>query len=137
MLDPRLRKDTFQLGRLDGSCLLLMRNALFPWFVLVPDTSEVEFHKLSWKMQKKVLKQVNHVSHFIEENYKIDKINIGAIGNVVSQMHIHIVGRSKGDICWPDVVWGVKDFKQYEPDQLESIKMKIIHYFKDSIQLQD
>lgn len=137
VLDPELRKDTYQLGNLNGSRLLLMRNALFPWFVLVPDTNEVEFHNLSWKMQKKVLKQVNLVSHFIEENNKIDKINIGAIGNVVSQMHVHIIGRSRGDASWPDVVWGIKNFKQYEPDQVEEIKNKIRYYFKDNIKFND
>ena len=114
------------LGSFDSSHLLLMRNALFPWFVLVPFTNEIEFHKLGQEMQLEVLFQINLVSKFIEDNNKTDKINIGAIGNIVSQMHVHIIGRSKDDICWPGVVWGTTEFKSYKPGQVEEIKDKLI-----------
>ena len=103
---------------------------MFPWYVLVPDTKEIELHNLSADLQSIVLKQINLVSKFIEENNKIDKINIGAIGNIVPQLHIHIIGRSIDDICWPDVVWGTKEFRQYQPGKVEEIKENISILFK-------
>jgi len=112
-----------------------MRNSLFPWFVVVPDTSEIEFYKLESDLQTKVLNQINLVSRFIEQAYSTDKINIASIGNIVSQLHVHIVGRYKSDICWPGVVWGVKEFKQYEPDQIKQIKNKLLVTFEGQFQV--
>jgi diadenosine tetraphosphate (Ap4A) HIT family hydrolase len=130
-LDDRLKKDSILLGCSDCSYLLLMRNSVFPWFVLVPDTKEIELHRLSSELQLRLLKQINLVSKYIEDNYKTDKINIGLIGNIVSQMHVHIIGRNRDDICWPGVAWGVSEFKQYEPMQIEGIKENIKITFKD------
>jgi diadenosine tetraphosphate (Ap4A) HIT family hydrolase len=125
-LDPRLEKDCHFMGEFDSSSvLLLMRNSLFPWFVLVPRTKEIEFYKLEPELQTKVLEQINLLSQFIEDNFSIDKLNIGSIGNIVSQLHIHVVGRRRDDVRWPDVVWGVKEFKVYEPGQLSDIKKKL------------
>ena len=128
-LDPRLEKDSHLLGYFDSSALLLMRNALFPWFVLVPQSSEIEFYKLGPAIQTKLLDQINLVSHFIVDNYSIDKINLGSIGNVVLQLHVHIVGRSQTDVCWPGVVWGVKQFKPYKPGQVKEITQKLVESF--------
>ena len=136
-LDPRLKEDSYMIGCFDCSVLLLMKNSLFPWFVLVPFSNETEFHKLSQELQLKILNQINLVSRFIEDNNKIDKINIGAIGNVVSQLHVHIIGRSRDDICWPDVAWGVKEFKQYKPDQVKQIKENLLASFQDLLHVDE
>lgn len=129
-INEKLLEDSYLLGHFDGSILLLMRNALFPWFVLVPQSTEVEFYKLDHELQVKVLEQVNYISGFIEDSFSIDKINIASIGNVVSQLHVHIIGRSKDDACWPGVVWGTKEFKPYEEDQIEHIKEKLAKTFQ-------
>lgn len=126
LLDPKLKEDCHLLGHLENNALLLMRNSLFPWFVLVPHTSEIEFYKLDAELQMKLVGQINLVSQFIEDNYSIDKLNIGSIGNIVSQLHVHIIGRSHDDECWPDVVWGVKKFKPYEQNQVSQIKEKLL-----------
>jgi diadenosine tetraphosphate (Ap4A) HIT family hydrolase len=128
-LDPVLKKDCHLLGDLDSSVLLLMRNALFPWFVLVPRTSEIEFYRLDRESQVKVVNQINLVSRFIEETFQIDKLNIASIGNIVSQLHVHVVGRSRNDICWPGVVWGVQEFRPYESDQVAQIEDKLAATF--------
>ena len=124
-LDPRLAQDTYVLGQLENSQLLLMRNALFPWFVIVPHTLETELYKLPDAQQAEVLRQINLVSRFVEENYSVDKLNIGAIGNIVSQLHIHIVGRKRNDECWPRVVWGVDQFVAYTRQQVAEVKDKL------------
>jgi diadenosine tetraphosphate (Ap4A) HIT family hydrolase len=113
-VNEKLLEDCYLLGRFDDSILLLMRNALFPWFVLVPQTNE-----------------------FIEDHYRVDKINIASIGNVVTQMHVHVIGRTKDDVCWPGVVWGTREFKPYEADQIEQIKEKLAEAFQGVLYMQD
>ncbi len=128
-LDERLKNDTYLIKDFDESLLLLAKNAHFPWFILVPKTKEIEFHKLDESFQIRLLTLINKISFFIEDNNNVDKINIATIGNVVSQMHIHIVGRFKNDICWPNVVWGCKDFKSYKPEDIVTLKNKITELF--------
>lgn len=136
-IDSRLQADSHQLGKLGSSSLLLMRNSLFPWFVLVPETEETEFYRLELTIQHTILSQINLVARFIENNYSIDKMNIATIGNIVSQMHMHIVGRTKKDICWPGVVWGVQEQQEYEPAQLTEIKQKLNDAMPGEFQLFD
>jgi diadenosine tetraphosphate (Ap4A) HIT family hydrolase len=124
-LDARLKADTYPLGEFDGSLLLLSKNALFPWFVLVPETQEIEFHKLSTAQQSRTQQQINAVAQFIETRFSPDKINIATIGNIVSQLHIHIIGRNKNDVCWPGVVWGTPHFKDYEAQEVGLIKNQL------------
>lgn len=120
-LDQRLKRDCYQIGRSEPSELLLMRNALFPWFVIVPYTEELEFYRLPEKAQLQLLKQVNGISLFLKESLLVHKINVATIGNVVSQMHIHIVGRFTNDVCWPNVVWGADQFSAYSNADLDQL----------------
>lgn len=124
-LDSRLAADTYRLGTFDDCLLLLSKNALFPWFILVPKTQEIEFHKLEGKQQFNIQQHINVVAQFIGENFSTDKINIASIGNIVSQMHIHVIGRSETDPCWPGVVWGTSHFKDYETHTINNIKVKL------------
>ena len=104
---------------------MLSRNAYFPWFILVPDTKETEFYKLEKQHQLLLLDQINKLSNFIEKNFSVDKLNIATIGNIVSQMHIHVVGRQQKDVCWPGVVWGSDKFKPYTDGGFESIREQL------------
>lgn len=130
-LDTRLKADTYQLGEFDGSLLLLSKNALFPWFILVPETREIEFHKLSAAQQSRTQQQINAVARFIEDHFSADKINIATIGNIVSQLHIHIIGRNKNDACWPGVVWGTSHFEDYEAHTIATLKTQLAGMLKD------
>ncbi|MCU7945285.1 MAG: HIT family protein [Candidatus Thiodiazotropha sp. (ex Cardiolucina cf. quadrata)] len=120
-LDNRLTQDCFTLAALELSELLLMDNALLPWFILVPRVEVIELHELSPHQQWILLEEINLISHFTEQTYTTDKLNIGAIGNIVPQMHIHIVGRKTDDICWPGVVWGTQQRQAYDQTQLDEI----------------
>ena len=132
-LDRRLENDTHQLGKLDNCLLLLSKNAHFPWFILVPATDEIEYHRLDNALQKRLQQHINAVAEFIETHFDTDKINIATIGNVVSQLHIHIIGRSKNDPCWPGVVWGTEHFKPYSENEIEKIKIQIKDTLEDSL----
>lgn len=124
-LDERLAADTHQLGTFDNCLLLLSKNALFPWFILVPATQEIEYHKLDTQQQARIQQYINAIAQFIEENFSTEKINIASIGNIVSQLHIHIIGRHQNDACWPNVVWGTTQFKAYEINEITAIKKQL------------
>jgi diadenosine tetraphosphate (Ap4A) HIT family hydrolase len=121
-LDSRLANDCHILGRLDLSLLCLMNNALIPWFILVPRTDKIEMTDLPEMDQARLLKEINLVSAFLKNNFPVTKLNIAAIGNIVSQLHIHIVGRHPSDFCWPGVVWGTTEKQNYSNDKLMEIR---------------
>ena len=120
-LDSRLQEDCFVLGRLKFCQLLLMNNVAVPWFILVPTTSETEVCDLTDSERSLLWQEVNSVAEFVRGNFEIDKLNIGAIGNVVSQLHVHAVGRRKDDYCWPGVVWGSSAEKPYTDDEVAAV----------------
>lgn len=124
-LDSRLEKDTYRVGSFQGSILLLMKNALFPWFIIVPDTDQIEFYQLDGPLQHKILAQINALSQFLHATYSIDKLNIGMIGNIVPQLHIHVIGRQRADACWPNVVWGTKEFRAYQDNELAKLREQL------------
>lgn len=121
-LDYRLAADCHQLGVLDGAELLLLNNANFPWFILVPHTGHTEFFELGRTEQQTLLASINALSVFIKHEFSSDKLNIATIGNIVKQLHIHIVGRARDDVCWPGVVWGTKQRVDYAMPEVERIR---------------
>jgi len=112
-IHSRLLADCHRIAKLDFSHLLLMNNALLPWFILVPETEAVELHQLPREDHVRLLDEVRLVSQFVEEEIEIDKLNVAAIGNVVRQMHIHVVGRRIDDFAWPGPVWGRPEGEPY------------------------
>ena len=121
VLDARLANDCLILGKLDLSLLLLMNNSLVPWFILVPNTNKTEMTELPLPDQDTLLKEINLISGYIKANFGISKLNTAAIGNIVNQLHIHIVGRDPSDYYWPNVVWGENEKKPYTDNQVTVI----------------
>ncbi len=117
-LDTRLRQDCHLLGVMATGQLLLLNNALFPWVILVPETDATEIYQLDLAHQGRVLEDINRICRVMEMHFEFDKINIGAIGNIVRQLHIHIIARSQNDACWPGVVWGTKHTQPYADDEV-------------------
>ena len=124
-LDQRLRNDCFILSESEQCVVLLMNNSLVPWFILVPKTDKTELYQLDQAMQSKILDMTNQLSKFISEEFKPDKLNVATIGNIVNQMHIHIIGRYKSDAYWPGVVWGGSEKTAYQPSEAERIKIQL------------
>lgn len=120
-LDPRLAEDCYLLAELQLSQLLLMNNALLPWYILVPRVSCTELHQLSAEQQAMLFQEIKLLSGFIENRYPTDKLNIAAIGNIVQQLHIHIIGRRQSDPWWPGVVWGTTQREAYDQLQLNEV----------------
>lgn len=106
-LDARLATDTGMLGDAPLCRVLLMRNRLFPWLVLVPRVAgAVEIHRLDLPDQRALLRETMAAGRLLDRLYSPDKINIGALGNIVPQLHVHIIARRQNDAAWPGPVWG-------------------------------
>lgn len=86
-----------------------MKASSLPWLILVPDTDVTELYQLSPQRYQEIMSRVNALSRCIPASFPVDKLNVAAIGNVVEQMHIHVIGRRRNDYCWPQPVWGKTD----------------------------
>lgn len=124
-LHPQLQADCYELGSLGDCSLLLHKNALIPWFILVPHTTENELYKLEISLQTNVQNSTHILAEFVESNFKTNKLNIATIGNIVPQLHIHIIGRFNNDFCWPAPVWGQTESANYTTDNLQAIKQAL------------
>ncbi len=124
-LDARLQRDCHVLGCVDDCHVLLHRNAGAPWFILTPHTTQTEMIDLQHEQQQRLLTTINQLGGFVRAHFDIDKLNIAAIGNIVSQLHVHVIGRSQQDYCWPDVVWGTQCDKVYSTGQVENITQQL------------
>ena len=125
VLDATLANDCHLLGELNDVLLLLMDNALVPWFILVPKTSVVELSDLSEPERRALYEAINLVSLLLRQNWPVEKLNVAAIGNVVRQLHVHVVGRREDDFCWPGVVWGRQERQAYTAGQVAEIRAQL------------
>ena len=125
-IDGRLLNDCHVLVQTEELSFLLHSNAEVAWFIIVPHTGQTEFYQLDSKLQSRLCEQVNLLSKFIKLQFNSDKINVATIGNVVSQTHIHVIGRRLDDAYWPDVVWGRKYKKSYGSEEVSLIKQQLI-----------
>jgi diadenosine tetraphosphate (Ap4A) HIT family hydrolase len=114
-LHPRLAAGGVELGSIGACRLLLKNNALFPWFLLVPEVDDgiEDLHHLEPARYDEVMAAVRQVSGFVAQHFRPEKLNVACIGNQVRQMHIHIVGRSTGDSAWPGTVWAFAGKQNY------------------------
>lgn len=105
-LHPQLRRDFRVLGRAGRSWLLLRHNAALPWFLLVPETLHTELFELPGDLRQELMARADLLAAFVKTYFTADKINTAAIGNIVSQLHLHIIARRRDDCCWPQAAWG-------------------------------
>ena len=106
-LDPRLAGDTHPIGELALSRLLLMDDARYPWLILVPRIAGArELFDLDGRDRATLLAELDAVGRAIETLLRPDKFNIAALGNVVPQLHVHVIARFASDAAWPNPVWG-------------------------------
>jgi diadenosine tetraphosphate (Ap4A) HIT family hydrolase len=118
-LHPQLAADTVCVGDLPLAQLLVNRDANFPWLVLVPRRAGVvEIIDLEAADQHRLMDEVARVAKALQALTRCDKLNIAAIGNVVSQLHVHIVARRRADAAWPRPVWGAVPALAYDPTEL-------------------
>jgi diadenosine tetraphosphate (Ap4A) HIT family hydrolase len=105
-LHPRLEADCHRLGQAGDSLLLLSREAGTHWFLLVPETDCLDLLDLAAPAREALLDRAAQLSAFLKGPLGYPRVNVGALGNRVPQLHLHVVGRREGDYCWPGPVWG-------------------------------
>ncbi|MQP65204.1 HIT domain-containing protein [Niveispirillum sp. SYP-B3756] len=121
-LHERLAADTVPLGDLPLCRVLLMRNQLFPWLILVPRRAgAIEIHRLSVVDQMQLTHETSAAAQVLEHLFQPDKINTGALGNMVSQLHIHVIARRRDDPAWPGPVWGSGQGADYAEGEAERL----------------
>lgn len=121
-LDPQLDSDTFLVTDLALNRVLLMNDIQFPWCILVPRIANtVEITELTEHQRNALWQESDLVSRAMHIVFNPDKLNIGALGNVVSQLHIHHVARYHHDAVWPKPVWGQLPAKPYSVEQAKNV----------------
>ena len=132
-LHPQLAADTLRLGDFPLSHCLLMNDMHYPWLILVPRVENIrEIFELSEKNQQQLLWESSWLSERLSKHFNADKINIGALGNMVPQLHLHHIARYQNDAAWPSPVWGKHPAQAYTADKLHALKEQLHHAFADA-----
>ena len=127
ILDPRLRNDTIPVGNNERHLLLMMNDSRYPWFIVVPAINGVsEWFDLSLDAQQQLHQDCVQLGACVKQAFGCEKINIAALGNIVRQMHVHVIGRSIQDPAWPGPVWGHSPAVAYTDDQAQATKSRLL-----------
>jgi diadenosine tetraphosphate (Ap4A) HIT family hydrolase len=115
-LNPQLEADTYMLGRLKLCRVLMLNDARYPWLVLVPEKANLaEIIDLEEADQEQLMREIAAASKALQSLFSPDKLNVGALGNKVRQLHVHVIARFVSDEAWPGPVWGVGQAQSYPP----------------------
>ena len=118
-LHPQPADDTHPVAQFELSELRLMDDANHPWLILVPRVPDaVELIDLDEAQQSQLLGEIAAASRALQGQFKPHKLNVAALGNVVPQLHVHVIARFTDDIAWPRPVWGTATAKSYTPEAL-------------------
>ena len=118
-LHPRLAADTVPVTEWSLCRVLLMNDANFPWLILVPEAPDaVDLHDLDPRQGAQLMREIQRAAGVLREHVGADKMNIAALGNVVPQLHVHVIARFHTDPAWPRPVWGVVPARPYSEEEL-------------------
>ena len=122
---PQLSNDTLPIVQTEHCHIRLMNDSRWPWIILIPVNDEItELHQLPTALQHAFMDQVNQVATRLQDLTECRSINVAMLGNVVSQLHCHVIARDEGDPNWPGPVWGFGESVPYSvnPDWFGSLK---------------
>jgi diadenosine tetraphosphate (Ap4A) HIT family hydrolase len=126
-IHPQLLADCHLLGRLPATHLLLHKNASVPWLILLPETDCANLLDLPADRRDAVLADCKLVSDWLTSARGCQRVNVAWIGNLVPQLHVHVVGRRPSDACWPKPVWGyLEPGPEYGEDERRSIAAALL-----------
>ena len=125
-LDERLFKDTVVLGDFTLCRVLLMNDSRYPWLILVPRRAGIsELFELNMAEQQQLWQETSYVGQVLKDVFQADKINIATLGNVVKQLHMHIVVRMQDAAAWPAPVWGNGAAQAYTGEALAAMRARL------------
>jgi diadenosine tetraphosphate (Ap4A) HIT family hydrolase len=126
VLDPRLQADAWVLGDFPLSQLLLSKDANYPWLILVPRRPGItEIFELEAADQAQLAVETAQLAQGLKQILGADKMNVAALGNVVAQLHVHVIARYTTDLAWPTPVWGRVPPVAYQAAPLEAFKAQL------------
>lgn len=135
VLDARLQQDTVSVGDFSLCRLLLSNDSNYPWFILVPRRPDIsEVFQLSSQDQLQLWQETTALSLKLKQLFNADKLNVAALGNVVSQLHMHVIVRFREDAAWPAPVWGKHPAKPYTAAQLSALRERLQQLLTDDFQ---
>ena len=118
-------KDSYHITDLKLCSVRLINNSKFPWIILIPNRKKIsDITELKPQDQTLLMKEIVFCSKIIKKIFKTSKLNVEKIGNIVPQLHIHIIARSRNDSSWPLSVWVVKG-KPYSKKSLKEVLIKL------------
>lgn len=125
-LDDRLAGDTLLLGDFPLCRLLLMNDRQYPWFILVPRRAEIsEVFQLDAADQQALWQECSALAELLKDTFAADKMNIATLGNMVAQLHVHVIVRRKTDAAWPAAVWGRLPAVPYTAEEIAAVRAKL------------
>jgi diadenosine tetraphosphate (Ap4A) HIT family hydrolase len=125
-LHPTLARDAVEVARLPLCHVLLMKDRRFPWLILVPERQTVrEIHELPPEDRRQLVEEIAVASQALERLFRPAKLNVGALGNIVPQLHVHVVARFETDPAWPGPVWGSGAAVPYTDEELEEMRERL------------
>lgn len=132
-LHPTLARDTVEVVRLPLCRVLLMNDRRFPWLILVPERESLrEIHELPPAERSILIEEIARAGQVLVRLFQPDKLNTGALGNLVPQLHVHVVARFTADAAWPRPVWGSGAAVVYPASSLEDMKGRIAKAFAET-----
>lgn len=119
-LHPTLAADTIEISRWPVSRVLLMKDANYPWLILVPARQNLGgLHELSSTDRPLMMEEIVRASDALKKIYDPVRINVAALGNMVEQLHVHVIARFEDDAAWPAPVWGARPPRAYSAAALQ------------------
>ena len=125
-LDPQLEADSIAVADLPLCAVRLMRDANYPWLLLVPRRQGLaEIIDLEPEDRTRLMAEIAAASQALRASVRCDKLNVGALGNMVRQLHVHVIARRTDDPAWPNPVWGAANAEVYETGAAEALAERI------------
>ncbi|RNF49762.1 HIT domain-containing protein [Marinomonas hwangdonensis] len=135
-LNSVLERDTILIGHFPLCQLRIMNDSQFPWFILVPQRNDVsEIYQLVDEDRLQMMAESCLLAEALHDAFSATKLNVAALGNQVSQLHLHHIVRYKSDPCWPDPVWGKLKSIPYTNENLAEILLKVQSLLSDDLTL--
>ncbi len=129
-LHDQLRRDTLPVCRMKLCLVQLMNDAQYPWLVLIPTVENItEIHELTEKQRKLLINEIAQTQRVLQYCFEPHKLNVGALGNMVPQLHVHVVARFREDPAWPGPIWGKLPSRPYEDAALRSTIARLQNAF--------
>ena len=130
-LHPQIAADTFPVAELQLSSARLMRDANYPWLLLVPRiTYAIDVVDMTAEDRALLMDEIVKASAALRATVPCDKLNVATLGNVVAQMHVHVIARRRDDVAWPKPVWGAVPAKAYGVGEGEALAAQLATWLK-------